>query len=122
MWCKVYSLALAFLISSNALECFAHYYFVYHKRTNKSLTFSAIVLHEIFLVDVQVIPLKATPHAAWALSWVQSPRRWEMLSIVPHRSKEKIKSILNRLPLFVIRMNLHPVFTILVFVWFINTS
>ena len=63
--------------------------FVYFKRTNKSLTFSAIFFHKVFLVDVQVIPLKATPYAAWALSWVQSPRRGEMLSIVPHRSKEK---------------------------------
>ena len=48
----------------------ATYYFVYHKRTNKSLTFSTILLHEIFLVDVQVITLKATPHAVWALGWV----------------------------------------------------
>ena len=67
----------------------AIYCFVCHKRTNKSLTFSTILLHEIFLVDVQVVTLKATPHAVWALGWVQSPRGWEMLSIVPYRSTEE---------------------------------
>ena len=56
---------------------------------NKPLTFSAAILHKVFLVDVQMIPLKATPHAVWALSRVQSPRRWKMLGIVPHRSKKK---------------------------------
>ena len=43
-------------------------------KDNYELTFLAVLLHDVFLIQVQMKPLKTTSHAVGALSRVQSPR------------------------------------------------
>ena len=43
-------------------------------RDNFELTFLAVLLHDVFLIHVQMKPLKTTSNAVGALSRVQSPR------------------------------------------------
>ena len=63
-------------------------------KDNYEPTFLAVLLHDVFLINVQMKPLKTTSHAVGALSRVQSPRWWETLGIIPHRPKNMEKRLL----------------------------
>ena len=43
-------------------------------KDNYELTFLAVLLHDVFLIHVQMKPLKTTSHPVGAFSRVQSPR------------------------------------------------